>query len=58
MFFSCLVFFFFQKKKLVIIPCSAVFTIEIQFGLKLSINTLIVRLYTLERFKRGMNAVI
>ena len=57
MFFSCLVFLF-SENKLVTIPCSAVFTIEIQFGLKLSINTSIVRLYTLERFKRGMNAVI
>ena len=57
MFFSCLVFFF-SENKLVTIPCSVVFTIEIQFGLKLSINTSIVRLYTLERFKRGMNAVI
>ena len=57
MFFSCL-FIFFLENKLVIIPCSAVFTIEIQFGVKLSINTLIVRLYTLERFKRGTNAVI
>ena len=57
MFFSCLIFFF-SENKLVSIPCSAVFTIEIQFGLKLSINTLIVRLYTLERFKREKNAVI
>ena len=59
MFFFGLVCFL--DNKLISIPCGTVFIMEIQFGLKLSKNTLTAREYTLNRFKqgkRGMNAVI
>ena len=46
-------FSLFVRKKLISIPCGAVFTIEIQFGLKLSKNTLTAREYTLIGLNRG-----
>ena len=46
--FACLL-----ENKLISIPCSAVFTMEIQFGLKLSKNTLTAREYTLIGLNRG-----
>ena len=49
MFFFGLVCFL--ENKLISIPCGTVFIMEIQFGLKLSKNTLTVREYTLNRFK-------
>ena len=41
------------ENKLISIPCGAVFTMEIQFGLKLSKNTLTAREYTLIGLNRG-----
>ena len=51
-------FFFFGlvcllENKLISIPCGAVFTMEIQFGLTLSKNTLTAREYTLIGLNRG-----
>ena len=41
------------ENKLISIPCGAMFTMEIQFGLKLSKNTLTAREYTLIGLNRG-----
>ena len=51
MFFFGLVCFL--ENKLISIPCGTVFTMEIQFGLKLSKNTLTAREYTLIGLNRG-----
>ena len=41
------------ENKIISIPCSAVFTTEIQFGLKLSKNSLTARENTLIGLNRG-----
>ena len=51
MFFFGLVCFL--ENKLISIPCGTVFIMEIQFGLKLSKNTLTAREYTLMGLNRG-----